>query len=518
MAANAKVLVTGATGYVGGRLVPRLLEHGVTVRVLVREPERLLGKPWAQRVEVARGSVDDPEALSQALQGVKVAYYLIHAMMSPHDFHKIEERQAETFARVAKSCGVEHVIYLGGLLPRDGAPSVHLASRARVGEILRRQLPTTEFRAGPIIGSGSASFEMVRYLTERLPIMVTPHWVLNTASPIAIRDVLSYLLLALERGPSGICEIGAEPLSFKAMMEVYAEVRGLKRIIIPLPVLAPKLAARWVGLVTPIPNRLAVPLVEGILHPLVADTTRARELFPEVTPLSYRRAVELALERLTLGQVETHWSGALHGKSLVLEDREGLIQEVRSLWTTAAPESVFRVVTSLGGERGWLVWNKAWALRGLIDRLIGGPGLRRGRRHPTELYPGEAVDFWRVEEVSMPGRSSSPEEAEVRPREYVLRLRAEMRVPGKAWLEWRARREGEGTRLVQVAYFEPRGMGGFLYWWVLYPIHGLIFSSLARAIVREAQELEQTLGRVHRSEGATGTGVYQTPDGSASGE
>jgi len=490
---SKRVLVTGATGYVGGRLVPRLLESGYRVRVLVRDPARLRGKAWAERVEIFPGHLEDAGALGRALQGVDAAYYLVHAMLSAEDFQKAEAEQARIFSAVAQASGLRHVIYLGGLVPKEGAHSAHLRSRSLVGETLRSQLPTTEFRAGPIIGAGSASFEMVRYLTERLPVMVAPRWVLNPVAPIAVRDVLRYLLLALERGPAGIVEIGTEPVSFKAMMEVYAEVRGLQRLIIPLPVLAPRLAALWVGLVTPIPNRLAVPLVEGILYPLEADRRRARELFPEVEPMPYRRAVERALERIALGQVETHWSSALHGDSSVLEDREGLIREIRSTWIDAPPEVVFRVVSSLGGSRGWLVWNWAWALRGLIDRLMGGPGLRRGRRHPSELLPGEAVDFWRVEEVVVPrgeanadhrewigGENSNPQEA------YLLRLRAEMRLPGKAWLEWRAIPEAQGTRLVQGAYFEPVGIVGFLYWWILYPVHARIFSDLVRAIALEA--------------------------------
>jgi uncharacterized protein YbjT (DUF2867 family) len=421
-------------------------------------------------VEVHRGSLEDPEALRRALEGVEAAYYLVHAMLSEKDFQKAEERQAEAFVRAAREAGLQHVIYLGGLLPKGVRLSSHLTSRARVGEILRAHLPTTEFRAGPIVGSGSASFEMVRYLTERLPVMVAPRWVLNPVSPIAVRDVLAYLLLALEKGPQGVVEVGAEPLTFKAMMETYARLRGLRRAILPVPVLAPRLAALWVGLVTPIPNRLAVPLVEGILHPLVADTTRARALFPEVNPIAYERAVALALERLALGKVETHWSGALFGPGYLLEDREGMIREVRTLRVEAPPEAVFRVLASLGGDRGWLVWGWAWWLRGLLDRLLGGPGLRRGRRHPTELLPGEAVDFWRVE-VLEPAR--------------LLRLRAEMRLPGEAWLEWCLAPEDEGCRLIQTAYFAPRGLSGFLYWWLLYPFHRLIFSDLVGAVRRE---------------------------------
>ncbi|GAA6733053.1 SDR family oxidoreductase [Thermus oshimai] len=466
------VLVTGATGYVGGRLVPRLLEGGCRVRVLVRNPSRLLGRAWAERVEVVRGDLGNLEDLRRALRGVDTAYYLVHAMLSEEPFGQAEERQALAFAQVAKEEGLAHVVYLGGLLPRGGQPSPHLRSRARVGEILRAHIPTTEFRAGPIVGSGSASFEMVRYLTERLPVMVAPRWILNPVSPIAIRDVLSYLVLALRREPMGVVEIGGPPLSFKGMMETYAMVRGLRRLILPIPVLTPRLAALWVGLVTPIPNRLALPLVEGILYPLVADTRRAQDLFPEVKPLPYRKAVELALERTTLGEVETRWSGALFGQEFLLEDREGIIREVRSLSGRASPELLFQTFSGLGGERGWLVWNWAWAVRGLLDRLLGGPGLRRGRRHPQQLLPGDAVDFWRVERLEPP---------------RLLRLRAEMRLPGRAWLEWQALEEDGGSRLVQTAYFEPLGLTGFLYWWLLYPIHARMFSDLARAIVREAE-------------------------------
>jgi uncharacterized protein YbjT (DUF2867 family)/uncharacterized protein YndB with AHSA1/START domain len=429
-------------------------------------------------VEVALGDLDRPETLGPALEGVEAAYFLVHGLYEG-GFEEKEARWAEAFAGAAREAGVGHVIYLGGLLP-EGTPSPHLRSRARVGEILRRAVPTTEFRAGPIVGSGSASFEMVRYLTERLPLMVAPRWILNPVSPIAIRDVLGYLLLALERGPSGVVEIGAPPLTFKGMMEVYAEVRGLKRLILPVPVLAPRLAALWVGLVTPIPTRLALHLVEGILHPLVADTGRARALFPEVEPIPYRRAVELALERIALGEVETRWSGALGGAGFRLEDREGLIREVRTLPVAAPPEAVFRVFSGLGGERGWLVWGWAWALRGLLDRLLGGPGLRRGRRHPDHLLPGEAVDFWRVEAVEPP---------------HLLRLRAEMRLPGRAWLEWRALPEEGGTLLVQTAYFEPKGLLGFLYWWALYPFHRVIFSDLVRAIARLAEARAPWSGR-----------------------
>jgi len=466
-----KVLVTGATGYIGGRLVPRLLEHGHDVKVMVRDPARIAGRPWASSVEVARGDVEDPESLGDALHGVEAAYYLIHLMGAGGDFAERDRRAAENF--VAAGRHLRHVIYLGGLLPEAKNVSKHLASRAEVGAILRAGLPATEFRAGPVVGSGSASFEMVRYLTERLPAMIAPRWIFNEVQPIAVRDILGYLSLALEREPAGIYNVGAAPLTFKGMMQEFAGVRGLRRLIVPVPVLAPRLAALWVGLVTPIPNRLAVPLVEGVVHPVVADTSRARADFPEIEPLAYREAVARALRQTTENAVATRWSSALgSAPAFELSQKEGMIRETRSCRTSADPETTFASFSSLGGERGWLFWSWAWSFRGLLDRFVGGPGLRRGRRHPTELEPGDAVDFWRVERVEPPN---------------LLRLRAEMKVPGHAWLQWEAVPEEGGTRLVQTAIFEPIGLAGHLYWNLLYPVHKIIFSGLVRAIASRAE-------------------------------
>jgi len=466
-----KVLVTGATGYIGGRLVPRLLERGHTVRVMVRDPSRIEGRAWAPNVEVVRGDLSLDETLEPALRGIDVAYYLVHSMYGGSDFAQRDREAVHRFADAA--AGLRRVVYLGGLLPQGDDVSEHLRSRAEVGEILRERLSTVEFRAGPIIGSGSASFEMVRYLTERIPAMIAPRWISNAVQPIAVRDVLAYLLLALERGEPGVFEIGADRLTFRRMMEVYAEVRGLRRLIVPVPVLAPALAARWVGLVTPIPNTLAVPLVEGVIHPVVADTSRASQSFPEIEPIPYRRAVELALERVQRHQVQTRWSGALGRKPFhEMTDWEGTVREVHSIHVAASTETVYRTFAGLGGERGWLVWEWAWALRGLLDRVAGGPGLRRGRRHPEELLRGEALDFWRVEAAEGPNR---------------LLLRAEMRVPGRAWLEWRADPEGDGTRLVQTATFTPVGFAGAAYWYALYPVHARIFRDMVRAIGRAAE-------------------------------
>ncbi len=464
------VLVTGATGYIGGRLVPRLLEAGHKVRVLVRDATRVQGRPWAADVEVVEGDAVAGTGLDRACKGVDAAYYLIHAMGAGKGFEERDRAAASNFVAAADAADVSHIIYLGGLLP--AAPSEHLASRAEVGRILREAGHTTEFRAGPIIGSGSASFEMTRYLTERLPVMVTPKWVDNLVQPIGVTDVLAYLQAALDVAPQGVVEIGADALSFREMMKQYAEVRGLKRRIFATPVLAPTLAGRWVQFITPIPNRIAIPLIRGIVTPVTADTEAARRLFPAITPIDYRSAVARAIERETLSDVETRWSGAQPDEGYVIEDWENLKQEIRTVETTKSAEDVWALVEGLGGRRGWLTWRWAWRLRGGIDRAIGGPGLRRGRRHPERLLVGEAVDWWRVEAIE-PGR--------------LLRLRAEMKVPGKAWLQFEVNALPDGgSRLVQTALFEPKGLAGLLYWDVLYPAHRVIFRDLARAIVRQA--------------------------------
>lgn len=472
-----KILVTGVTGYVGGRLVPRLLDRGHAVRALSRDPRRVSSRSWGDRVETVEGDLLDPGSLDRVFRGVDAAFYLVHSVGSGPDFARRDRRAARNFVSAARGTG--RVVYLGGLVPKDEEASEHLRSRAEVGEILRERLPTLELRAGPVIGSGSASFEMVRYLTERLPVMIAPKWVENTIQPIAIRDVLSYLVEALERKATGVVEIGADRLTFRRMMESYAEARGLRRRIVPVPVLAPRLAALWVGLVTPIPNRLAVPLVEGIVADLMADTERARTLFPEIDPIDYRTAVELALRRIEAQDVRTRWTGALGAMpDFELETREGMVREKRTRRVDAAPETVFRTFSGLGGERGWPAMEWAWGFRGLLDQLAGGPGLRRGRRDPDDLEVGEALDFWRVEAVEPP---------------RLLRLRAEMRLPGRAWLQWENEPlDGEGTLLRQTAVFAPRGLPGTLYWYALYPFHRPIFARLIRAIARrseaEAQE------------------------------
>ncbi|MEK7389402.1 MAG: SDR family oxidoreductase [Elusimicrobiota bacterium] len=469
------ILVTGATGYVGGRLVPRLLNPESVVRVLVRDPGRVVGRPWAASVQIMRANLHTGEGLEAALRGIHTAYYLVHSMSGGADFARLDREAAQRFGAAARDAGVSHVIYLGGLLPKDSA-SEHLTSRAEVGAILAAVVPTTELRAGPIVGSGSASFEMVRYLTERLPLMIVPGWIDHEVQPIAIRDILAYLSLACDYSALGIIDIGGDRLTFRRIVETYANLRGLHRVIWTVPPVLPRVAARWIGAITPIPNSLAVPIAQGMVQSLVADTRRAREIFPSIVPLDYRTAVSLALTRMEKGEVETHWSGALgHGPTAELEDSEGLARETRSRLVKASPETVFRAFSGVGGNRGWPAWKWAWILRGFLDRLIGGPGLRRGRRHPDEIFTGEALDFWRVEAAEPP---------------HLLRLRGEMRLPGRAWLQWEALPEKGGTRLVQTALFAPRGLLGAVYWYGLYPFHKFIFSAMVNALARRAEQRE----------------------------
>lgn len=471
-----KVLVTGSTGYIGGRLVPELIQKKADVRILVRDERRTRARAWSRFVEIVEGDLGDAACVEKALRGVDVAYYLVHSMYRGRGFEELDRRLARSFAGAARD--TKHVIYLGGLLPRGEGVSRHLRSRAEVGAILRERCRVTEFRAGPVVGSGSTSFEMVRYLTERLPLMVTPRWIFTPVQTIAIRDILSYLIQALPRDPLGIVEVGSPAVTFREMMLTYARVRGLRRVLVPTPLLAPGLASHWVGLVTPIPNAIARPLIRGVTRPVLADTRRASSLFPEIRPASYEASVRAALREFDRHEVESRCGDAVvSGKGAVV-DREGRIEVIRAEDSTADARSVFDVFTRLGGENGWLVWEWAWRVRGFLDRIAGGPGMRRGRRHPESLRAGDAVDFWRVESIN---------------RNRFLRLRAEMRLPGRAWLEWEVLPGAEGSRLVQTARFAPRGLGGVLYWYLLYPLHKMIFRDLARAIVAMAEEGTRTV-------------------------
>lgn len=477
----ALCLVTGATGYIGGRLIRELLAHGYRVRILARHPERLNDHPWINQVEVASGDAHDVETLNRALAGVDVAYYLLHALMSKDDFEAEERSLATKFAVAANLAKVSRMVYLGGIIADTENLSPHLKARTETGEILRAAgVPTIELRAGVVIGSGSASFEMLRYLTERLPIMTVPKWVNNRIQPIAIRDVLRYLVGAAALDPkiSGDFDIGGpEVFTYRQMMMQYAAAAGLrKRIIIPIPVLTPRLSSGWVGLVTPVPYTLAKRLVASLKNEVVARDARIRDLIPDpvggLTP--FARAVQLALKRIKDANVETRWTNAsVPGtpSDPLPTDPEWaggtLYQDVRTVDSADPIEVVWARVESIGGDNGYSTATWAWRLRGLMDKLVGGVGLRRGRRDPNHLIEGEALDFWRVEAIDRPN---------------LLRLRAEMKMPGLAWLEFRLEKTATGTRVTQRAIYAPRGLLGHLYWASVWPMHGIVFPSMVKQV------------------------------------
>jgi uncharacterized protein YbjT (DUF2867 family) len=480
------VLVTGATGYVGGRLVPRLLERGHQVRVMVRDPSRLAGRPWLDRVEVVVGDVLAPATLGPALAGIDVAYYMIHSLGGGSDFRDRDRVAAAAFGAACRDEDVSRIIYLGGLGEPGADLSDHLRSRQETGAALGEAgIPVTELRAAIVVGSGSLSFELIRHLTERLPAMICPKWVYTRTQPIGIRNVLEYLVAALDepRSAGRVVEIGgSDVVTYADMMLQYAKVRGLRRFLIPVPVLTPRLSSYWVHWTTSVSARVARPLIDGLRNDTVVhDPAPARELFPAIRPMSYVEAVELALRRLNEGHIESSWSDSLHSslgdeKPVVLTQHEGFLIERRQVHVAAPPEAVFRSYTALGGDRGWLYMNWAWRIRGMLDRLVGGVGFRRGRRDPDVLRVGDALDFWRVEALE-PGR--------------LMRLRAEMRLPGVAWLEYKSEPDdGGGTRMTQTAFFGPHGLSGLLYWYSIYPFHGLIFSNLARRVGERARRME----------------------------
>jgi uncharacterized protein YbjT (DUF2867 family) len=476
-----QVLVTGATGYVGGRLVPLLVERGYRVRVLARDRDRLEGRPWLDRVELVLGDVLDPATLPAALDGVYAAYYLIHSMGSHGNFGQRDLRAARNFAQAAAETGVARIIYLGGLGKPGSELSEHLRSRQETGAALREAgVPVTEFRASILVGSGSVSFEMIRSLTERLPVMICPRWVYTRTQPIAIDDALTYLVAALETSESQgqIIEIGGrDVLTYRDMMLTYARLRGLRRFIIPVPLLTPRLSSYWVHLVTPIPSTIAQPLIKGLSVEVIVTDDRARRLFPQITPMDYETAVARALASLEAGEVETSWSDALVSsqgdtRAFIFTTQDGMLIEQRQCEVDVPASVVYAEFAALGGRKGWLAFNWLWRLRGVADRLAGGVGFRRGRRHLTSLRVGDAIDFWRVEAVE-PDR--------------LVRLRAEMKVPGRAWLQFQAETLGATrTRLIQTAFFAPKGLLGLLYWYLLWPVHGFIFSQLIRKLAAEA--------------------------------
>ncbi len=481
-----RALVLGATGYLGGRLVPRLLAGGYVVRVLARDPARLAAFAWGDEVEVVGGSATDAAVMTEATADVDVVFYLIHSMGQGSGFEQTDLEAAQTVATAAADAHVGRIVYLGGLHPNGVELSPHLRSRVEVGEVmLASGVPTLVLQAGVVIGSGSASFEMIRHLTDVLPYMPAPRWVRNRIQPIAVRDVL-YYLLAAARVPDDVNRAvdigGPDVLRYGQMMNGYAVEAGLpQRAIAPLPVLTPGLASHWVNLVTPVPRSIARPLIASLVHDCVMDDHDIDALIPPpeegLTP--YRRAVALALGRVEADSVETSWQDAevsgLPSDPLPSDpDWAGRTvytdhQEVR---TDAPPEKVWAVIAGIGGENGWYSAPLLWAIRGWMDRLVGGVGLARGRRSRAKVAVGDVVDFWRVEAVE-PGR--------------LLRLRAEMKVPGLAWLDLQCEPHGDGTLYRQRAVFFPAGLAGRLYWLAVLPFHGFIFRGMAERITAAAE-------------------------------
>jgi uncharacterized protein YbjT (DUF2867 family) len=487
-------LVTGATGYVGGRLVRELLKAGWRVRVLARTPDKLRDAPWIENVEVIAGDAGDVNAVAKALEGADVAYYLLHSLQEGKHLENAERQVAEVFSQAARKSTLSRIVYLGGLAPdiasKDMSP--HMRSRVEVGEILRASgIPTIELRAAVIIGSGSASFEMLRYLTERLPAMITPRWVRTKTQPIAIRDVLRYLVLSADLPPevNRAFDVGGPSvLTYQDMMQRYAKVAGLpRRIILPINLLSPQLSSHWINLVTPVPRGIARPLVQSLKHPAVCGEHDIAQWIPDPPEglLSFDDAVKLALTRIQDADVATRWSGAstLGAPSDPLPNDPAwsggtLYTDVREVTTPASAEQLWQAVDCIGGDQGWYSARLLWEVRGLIDRLVGGVGLRRGRRDPSHLRVGDAVDFWRVEERIEPS---------------LLRLRAEMKMPGRAWLEFTVQELPEGgSMLRQRAVYWPKGLAGHAYWWSVAPFHAFVFPPMARHIVERAEGLITT--------------------------
>lgn len=479
--------MTGATGYVGGRLVPRLLEAGYQVRCLVRDSSRLAGRSWLGQVEVVEADVLDPDNLPAAFEGISAAYYLIHGIQGGKVFADRDETAAKNFAQAAEAAGIDRIIYLGELAVKDSDLSDYLHSRFLTGEILRNgSVPVTEFRAGMIVGGGSVLFEMIRYLSERQLLWICPRWFYIHTQPISIHDTLSYLVSALKTAESinQIIEIGgATQLTYAQMLREYAQIREFTRVMIPVPVNAPRLSAIWVHLVSPIHWRLVLPLIEGLSVESLVTNAKARHLFPEIDPMDFRSAVELSLKNFYQGNVETQWSDSLVSTAFEIEPyrfsiEEGMFIERRQRKISLRPEAAFRAFTGIGGERGWLYMDWAWEIRGWMDEIVGGVGLNRGRRHPDDLRVGESLDFWRVEEI-IPNRK--------------LLLRAEMKTPGRAWLEFQSipLKDSQGTLLSLGAYFAPKGVAGYLYWYLMFPVHKFIFDGMIDKLVERARLLSE---------------------------
>ncbi len=475
-----KVLLTGANGYIGRRLKQKLLNENVSLRILVRNPKSI-GLDVHVRTEVFRGDTFDKHSLENALEGIDVAYYLIHSLQH-ENYRELDKTSAQNFLDAAIKQGVKRIIYLGGLGIKEHA-SEYLLSRIETGEILSSrpdQIQTIWFRAGVIIGSGSASFEIIRHLVEKLPVMITPTWVNTLAQPIGVDDVVSYLSEAkgLVYDKNLTVDIGSEKMTYKEMMLGCADALKLKRFIFPLPVVSIKISSFWLNIFTPVPYNLAKSLIEGLSSEVVVQNDHAKRYFPRIHPCPFKNAVLKAIKEMEHNQILSRWSDAGGGIDLWEEHRNDpsaaiLTDRQRMEIKEASPEAVYRTFCAIGGKEGWFSHHWLWEIRGWFDKMIGGAGLKRGRRHQHKLRVGESVDFWRVEDLVDNER---------------LLLRAQMKVPGKAWLEFKI----QHNELIQTAYFYPKGLWGRVYWYVMIPAHYFIFRSMIAMILKRAKQHEQT--------------------------
>lgn len=482
------ILLTGATGYVGGRLLSLLQQQGIPVRCVTRRPEALQGRVDAT-TEVVRGDVTDPQSLQPAFKGVESAYYFVHSMGDNRDFESQDRIAAENFAKAATEAGVRRLVYLGGLGNPDEKLSKHLRSRQETGDVLRaHHSQVVEFRASIVIGSGSLSFEMIRALVERLPMMICPRWVQVKAQPIAIEDLLKYLLAALKlpSAASQVYEIGGpDQVSYGEIMQEYARQRGLRRWMIPVPLLTPYLSSLWLGLVTPLYARVGRKLVESLRNPTLVSNNLAESVFA-VHPRSVRSAISRALVNEDRELAETRWSDALssagHSKSWGGDRYGSRLIDSRTITVTVPPEQAFGPIRRIGGRTGWYYGSWLWSLRGFLDLLVGGVGVRRGRRDSDNLHVGDALDFWRVE-VFEPN--------------HRLRLQAEMKLPGRAWLEFEVTPCEQGSTIRQTAIFDPLGLAGLLYWYGIYPLHQFVFAGMLRNLARAAESSDRDSAPPH---------------------
>ena len=474
---NKLIMLTGATGYVGGRLLKKLELRGFRIRCMARNPEILIPRAGPS-TQVVKGNVLDINSLKVALKGVSVAYYLVHSMGSEGSFEENDRKAAHNFGKIAKAAGVERIIYLGGLGNEEEDLSPHLSSRQEVGKILRQySVPLLEFRASVVIGSGSLSFQLIRSLVERLPIMITPKWVQVSAQPIAIEDLIEYLEAALFVLDSGcrVYEIGgADQVSYADIMRIYGSCRNISVRMIPVPVLSPYISSLWLGLITPLYARIGRKLIESIVHPTVVRDESALKVF-KIQPMGVHDAIRRAIDNEDKEFAETRWSDSLSSSGKIFSwfgvSFGSRLVDSRTIKVNMPPKFIFKPIQRIGGNTGWYAWNWLWQLRGFLDLLVGGVGMRRGRAHFEILRVGDTVDFWRVEEHDP---------------NHFLRLAAEMKLPGRAWLEFEVVGDDFSSTIRQTAIFDPVGLLGLIYWYALYPLHQLVFAGMLRGIADKA--------------------------------